>query len=175
MAKARFFTVDRRGSLSTGQVISLSKPDISPTELSQHAYALFPAGVSNHGNAHFLSAGASGQGLNFNIDLIFEYVRRSEFPHRPSRYQSVFAWETQSEAEAFRNKSIDTAAAPIFEVECDDHFRCDMGLLTIGAAILCISYNASLYWKGDPAIGGDATPVWEHLLTPPVRVLSQVA
>jgi len=169
-------------------------------ELQAHIDALFPSGVSELGNRYFLCSQMSADFVNeaikfldtcesldqakreiesalsnsriATIEILFEYVRRSCFPDKPSRFTSVFAWETLDQARAFRKRY---GEGPIWEVECDERpFRADMNLVTLGKSVLTLSYSAHRYWSGLPGINADVPPWWEVLLTPPVRVLQQV-
>ena len=65
---------------------------------------------------------------------------------------------------------------PIWELECDDAFKADMRLLTLGEnSILLMSYLAERYWAGDsgvlfdPGLAADL----ELLLVPPVTVIAR--
>jgi hypothetical protein len=166
-----FYTVDRLGTLRENQTIELiCYADIDPPELQSHVNEMFPNGVSFHGNNYFLN-GKSLAGLaSPNIEILFEYVRRAHYPKCPSRFQSLFALETIEQAMAFRKKYGSTNSL-IWEVESKISFRADMNLLTTGdISILCYSYFANLYWRGETR----ENPFWEYLLLPPVRVLRRI-
>jgi hypothetical protein len=98
-----FYTVDRRQTLHQGFQIELVKyNDINPPELQVHVDEMFPEGVSSHGEFYFLR-NSSHHGLaNPSIELVFEYVRRAKYPDRPSRFQSIFAFELPQQAAEFR-------------------------------------------------------------------------
>ena len=57
-------------------------------------------------------------------------------------------------------------------MEADEGFIADTNLLTRGASILVVSYQAHLYWKKETLPG--SSPFWENLLKPPVRVRARV-
>lgn len=167
------YTVDRSRQLRVGQVVDLQRHrDIDPPELQTHADSLFPTGFSSHGERYFLQSGQDARLAEPNIELIWEYVRRSFFSHLPSRFVSMFACRTPDDARAWRGK-YRNQDDPIWAVECDGAFLADMGLLTQENTIIVISYLAHLYWSGlsHPKIES----FWEYLLVPPVKVLKRVS
>ena len=124
-----YFHVDRLGILQPSQIINLVKySDIEPLYLQEHVDFLFPDGVTKHGD-HYLLQQLAGQELSESkIEIIFEYIRRSGFPDRPSRYQSVFAFSTLAEAKCF----LTTHTPPngpigkIWRVSAVDSFKADL-------------------------------------------------
>lgn len=164
-----FFSVDRSGTLVADATLGLTTfHDVVPDAFQKHVDMMFPDGVTRHGDQYFVTATAA-VAVNSAIELLFEYVRRSRYPKRLSRFQSVFAWETLEDAERFRSEA-GSAADSIWEVEGADHFRTDMRLLTMGGSNLQLSWNANQYWAGAPS----SDPTWEVLLSPPVRVVRKV-
>lgn len=185
-----FFTVDRRGILHQDQILNLTihndikihwnngVPEFDllyedgrqEDELQAHVNKLFANGVSTHGNQYFLDGQSYTSVTSPFIELLFEYVRRSYFAEKPSRFESFFACESLEQARAFRAKY---GNGTIWKVECDDAFRADMSLLTIEQeSILLTSYSAHRYWSGLADFRGPS--FWEYLLTPPVHVLKRV-
>jgi hypothetical protein len=179
----RAFTVDRAGTLTPGSVLDRTiHTDIRPTVLQDHVDELFSAGVTRHGNSYFLNGRQSATAVSPNIELLFEYVRRATYDTAPSRFDSVFAWETIQDAHRFQAAPGwgNVAASQIFEVEVDaEPFKADMTCLTLQGSILIASHVANRYWQQQQndfhILGGPPTvPLWELLLQPPVRVLAQV-
>jgi len=167
----RYFTVDRNRNLEEDQIINLVKySDINPPELQVHIDSLFPDGVTSHGERYMLKGQTPAKGVNEVIELLFDYVRKSHFPSRPSRFQSVFAFENIDQAVSFGNE-YGTSDSLIWEVESDVAFKADMRLLTLQGSLLGLSYNAHRYWSG---ISSGNNPVWEYLMVPPVRVLRRM-
>ncbi len=167
----RCFTVDRNKTLEEEQIINLVKyTDVNPLELQVHIDSLFPDGVTSHGECYILRGQTPAKGVNEVIELLFEYVRKSYFPSRPSRFQSFFASENIDQAVNFRNKHR-TSDSLIWEVESNVAFKADMRLLTLQGSLLKLSYNAHLYWKGIP---GESNPVWEYLMVPPVKIIRKI-
>lgn len=166
----RFFHVDRNDALSVGQTLALEvHRDIDPPFLQKHVDGLFPDGVTLHGDRYLLDAGSNLQVINPTLELVWEYARRTHRPDAPSRYQSVFAWETLTDAERFRVE-YGIPQAVIWEVEAHEAFRADMHLLA-GHTALLASHCAVRYWNGEANF--DVAPLWELLLRPPVQVLQQ--
>ncbi len=169
----RYFTVDRNRTLEEGKIINLVKySDVGPQELQAHVDSLFPDGVTRHGEHYMLKGQTSAMDRNKSptIELLFEYVRRSHFPSRPSRFQSIFAFENIDQAVSFRNK-YGKSDGLIWEVESDAAFKADMLLLTLKDSLLRLSYNAHQYWRG---MSSGNNPVWEYLMVPPVRVIRRI-
>jgi len=169
----RYFTVDRNKSLKPNLLIDLVKyNDVTPRELQKHINHLFPQGVTSHGEFYLLRGKTPATRVSPIIELLFEYVRRSQFPSRPSRFQSFFAFSTLEDAEAFKkHPQYGKPNSLIWEVEADNAFKADMALLTLGGSLLIVSYNTHRYWSGLPS--GDR-PCWEFLLVPPVNVIRQI-
>jgi len=163
-----FFTVDRSGALASGMEIAIRRhTDINPPFLQKHVDAMFPDGVSKHGDLYFLNNESRANVTGPAIELLFEYVRRAHFPDKPSRFASFFAVDSLPAAIEF-NAKYGGGAAAIWEVEANAHFRGDMTLLTSGQSNLFYSYFAHLYWSGE---AGPEKPFWEILLACPVKVL----
>lgn len=97
-------------------------------------------------------------------EWVFELVRRSEFPDRPSRFQSFFGFETEEDAGAFRSNF--GPAAQILEIEYEGGYRADMDLLSTQSFAHGL-HQALTYWQGDP---GSDEPTWELLMRPPVEI-----
>jgi hypothetical protein len=167
---AVFYTVDSQGRLYKGLKIALVKyRDVRPTELQVHIDAMFPEGVTSHGELYFLRNASHPRLASPQIELVFEYVRRAMYPHRPSRLQSFFAFESLTQAVEFRRRFRNDQGV-VWMVEADKFFQADMHLLTTGTSILLYSYFAGKYWKGEPG----PSPFWEVLLAPPVSVLCRL-
>ena len=170
---ANFYTVDRTSRLEENQIINLIRyNDVEPPELQSHVDEMFSHGVTFHGEHYFLKNSSQAKLASPNIEILFEYVRRSQYPypHRPSRFQSFFACESVDVAKIFRER-YGSSDASIWEVEAQDSFRADMNLLIIGnKSILVYSYFAHLYWRGETK----SDPLWENLLVPPVKIVRRI-
>lgn len=165
-----FYTVDRLTSLNENLSIQLiSYQDISPKELQDHVNDMFPDGVSKHGDTYFLKNKSLGKVINSNIELLFEYVRRTKYIDKPSRFQSFFAFEKKEDALNFKQK-YGNPDNLVWEVEGKNYFKADMNLLILGASILQISYLANQYWQGNSS----DNPVWEILLKPPIHMRKKI-
>ena len=107
-----YYTLDRRNRLVAGTELRLQaldakkhSLDIFP-DLAAHTAALFPDGLSDHGERH-LPARANIP--DANIELIWEYIRRAEFSHRPSRLTYAY-WNGE------KGPSFDGLLQPQWEV-----------------------------------------------------------
>ncbi|CAL8480969.1 hypothetical protein [Caballeronia sp. S22] len=188
---ATFYTIDRLGTLRPGLTVELSREfencqfhtthdGPSRAELESHLRELFPEGLTSHGKFYLLNhqlanptwtpgvAGGPLVPVSPMIELIYELVRRSDFPSRPSRYASMFALETIEEAVKFRQRA--QWQGRILEVEPTSMFRADMNQLKIGASGIAGLLHAKRYWEGTAS----QAPIWEYLLQGPIRVLREV-
>ena len=114
---ALFYHLDRKGTLSPGSVVTLRPPNysslitagipIDPTFLP----SLYPSGLSQHGQSYLIDVGQhtrqqipqTGEPLarlSSVLEMYWELVRRAEFPDKPSRFESLFAFKTPNEARA---------------------------------------------------------------------------
>jgi hypothetical protein len=176
----KFYHVDRSNSLTSGLVMGLiNYRDVEPDELQKHVDILYPKGLSSHGERYLLKNNSSANIADPNIEILFEYVRRAQFPEKPSRFQSIFAFQTIREASIFRSIYASTNS-PIWEVMAMKSFMADMRLLTTNCSILVYSYYATLYWSGKPAPENPGPEKqspelsWEVLLEPPVQVIRKI-
>lgn len=115
------YHIDRNNLLSEGLVLT---PEINPfpdwPECVSLCNDFFPNGVSKHG-AHFLQTFSSNNFEMINssiIDIIFELVRRCEFPSMPSRYESLFALKSPNEITLW--PELLTSGLNIYQIEIPD-------------------------------------------------------
>lgn len=168
----RFFHVDRNNRLRPQSTVTLSIwGNLEPTGLQNHINHLFPEGFSTHGDTYLLGHGIQDRNLRREeiIEIIFEYVRRSSFADKPSRYQSFFAFESLGDAKKFKNDRHQSGSS-IWEIEGECSFKADMRLLEIRRPLLGTSLKAHLYWSGEFSID----PFWEILLLPPIKIIRQI-
>ena len=166
-----FFTVDRARSLTPGAVLNLRTfRDINPAEFQAHVDALFPSGVSRHGDWYFLTQPKQPNAVNEVIELLAEYIRRAHYSSRPSRFQSWFGTATIADARAFRSE-FGCGNGTIWRVKAGGCFRANMRLLTFGGSNLTRSWLVHQYWQG---LAGNGAPFWECVLTPPIEVVDLV-
>lgn len=171
---AIYYHIDLLGTLIPGNTINLIRyKDVRPDFLQQHVDTLFPRGLSNHGETYFLKNQTTANGVNQVIELLFEYVRQSNYSRVQSRFQSLFAFGSIEEARIFREKFCNNQGY-ICRLECEESqaFKADMNILTLRDTLLVLSYRAHRYWQGLPDPSG-APPLWEYLLKPPVKVVSR--
>lgn len=168
----RYYTLDRTGRLSEGMILGLVRHlDVQPDFLLKHVDEMFPEGVTEHGNSYFLRGSRPANSVESAIELLFEYVRRSHYPDRPSRFQSVFAFASVEETQTFRKKH-GKPTHVIWEVEATLSFKGNMGLLTLASSLLTLSWRAHEYWRGQPGKG--VPELWECLLVPPVTIVRPI-
>lgn len=182
-----YYHVDRVGGrLVRGQILGLvhgvgSEGQAHQTDVAQRYRALFPTGVSYHGFEYLLNGQRNppGDDKQGTIEFLCEMVRRSDFAAKSSRFQSVFAFLTVGDALRFAEEfpSEDEKGArlqaTIWEVsaEVEPGHMGDMRLLRLGENWLTAWTLMHGYWQG----GSGANPMWEVLLSPPVRVLGMAA
>lgn len=103
------------------------------------------------------------------IELVFELVRKASFPSMPSRFQSVFAFETLSEAQNFKANNSKYPSL-IYLVEGQRSVKLDMSLLKIGFNAAVGILLAEKYWSGQQS----EIPEWEVLIQPPIKIIRQI-
>jgi hypothetical protein len=184
-----YFSVDRRGCYEGVEALILHKNSPAPgykvgtetsvtpaatvEEISAHLVDLFPDGLSLHGWDYLtrhrsdtdVSTGKVPQ--DTSVELVLEFIRRSKFPDHHSRLQSYFAFSDIGQARAFSQNS---GGKPIYRLSADRVLRLDWNWLRFGRQAAFNTYAASKYWSG----AATASPNWEYLLAPPVRVLERV-
>lgn len=132
----------------------------------------FPQGVSEFGKAYLCGHAQDNPDL-VKREAAFESVRTRDYSGMPSRFSSIFAWQSLDEAFAFRRST--RPEAIIWELECSAVFVADMEWLKL-PRYAADSYTlhwlkvAASYWNGDRT----PNPVLECLLTPPVTVVKCV-
>ncbi|WNF23168.1 hypothetical protein [Mesobacillus jeotgali] len=172
----QFFHLDRRGMLAEGQTLNLKPIEITTDyhDIKEHAHILFPEGVSMHGDFYLNKVIPQDS----HSEWFYEYVRRAGFNQRPSRFQSVFAFETLEDLEKFKIEREIEESIPVFLVECDKFFRADMNLISYNPSPLSMSCLAYNYWSGETNEDINKRfgiePLWENLLVGPVHVLARI-
>lgn len=178
-----------------GQVIDLikiSEINVNPPEIKTYINKSFERGLTYHGIEYLINERRKIlktislkenesrnkkhiiEDVELIIELIFEYVRQSNYNNKPSRFQSIFAAEHLKEAKDFRylyRKS----EGDIWLIECENYFKADMNIVTdpLYNTSLILSYLTHEYWLGHPH-PKYSKPSWEYLLTPPVKILRKI-
>lgn len=121
------YHIDRSHKLHEGDMLKLDKSKYTDCyEQSSLFNHLWPNGLSFHGRNQLSNkqVGINPLGrLNFNeinsayIEQIVEFVRISEFPNIPSRYESLFLVPELSDIRHW--KVLTESSYPVFEVEYD--------------------------------------------------------
>ena len=157
--------------LTVGQVLDLAPaPALYSPGGEAELQRLFPEGVSPHGRQYL----TTWQGPNWSWanEAFMEAVRRAEDSDKPSRMQSVFAWETVEAARLFAVTYRLGQPAGIWKVEAAVCHRANMSLMAAtGGAVAHSFVLARAYWRGE---SGPAAEQWELPMVPPVTVLETV-
>lgn len=182
-----YYTVDSSGELFPPCIVPLGNYFPKQIERATFLKDIYPSGLSMHGYNYFYNPGpimsaCDDESAALLIGLIFELVRRSHFPTKPSRYQSLFACQKVDEAKQFRNLLADERCddeirvAAIYEVLTDDVVHCgDMRLLNDDCPVLELYRRAHLYWSGKTVkLKEGQEPFWEVLIPLPVLVGRQI-
>lgn len=185
---AKYYTVDSARSLAPYSQISLGiyTPD-TPVK-TDFLNQIHPEGLSKHGynylyNPEVVMNSLTGASNSLLVGLIFELVRRSYFPEKPSRYQSLFACEHFSDAKRFRallskeKGKQEIESASIYEVITESAVhRGDMNLLGTNCSVLELYQRAHLYWSSEESPHKLADePLWEILIPLPTLVGQRVS
>lgn len=163
-----FYHVDRFHDLAAGQTIDREPAEEWDPAVNAYLRGFHGGGLTNHG-AHYASLDlydADDVALwDVTCELVFELVRARRFADRPSRFQSVFAFETERDAHRFaREWNADEYA--VWRVTGERAFRGDMRLVDARDYARTLR-RAHTYWQGR-SVSDD--PLWEVLLEPPVDV-----
>ena len=179
---AIFYTVDRSNNLASEMRVNLNTDYESMTiyqvenictavETRSRLTQLYPAGISRHGMKYLtectvLFDNVTRTPLNVApfshmIESVFELVRQNEFPERPSRMQSIYAWVHLSDARDFH-----AGIHPIYQIESDNAFIADQTYLSLGACVVGSYEMARKYWQGEQS----DSPKLEAIIPLPVVV-----
>lgn len=170
-----YFRVDRINAYSEGDTITLTSPEDIPSDFIQVLNMLAPGGLSPHGLVYCTNPSALAADKSVAIDLSLELFRRSFFASKPSRYQSVFAWDNLEDAQAFREKLLpEFPNCVINEVSTasDNIHRGDMSILANNTTNLVYTDILRLYWS---SFTFRDDPLWEYVLPLPVTVGRRVS
>lgn len=178
MVNQRFFTLDRNRSLNSGMTIQLDNTFCPIVPLQPHALSRFVEGVSRHANNFFfnynINFSNSEERFSAIIEMLLEERRRSSFPYKPSRFQSIFACESVKEAAWFRGFSKFPLDTPIYEIHTSSVcHRGDMNLLNMNCSPVEVSHRLDLYWMGhtdNALVATGYSPFWEIVVPLPVRI-----
>lgn len=175
----KYFSVDRRGYYAEGNRIDLEpNPDPQGNEIIAHVNKMYPSGFSRHGVQYLRNPPAPAwtpiDHQSAHLELLLEACRKSHFPHKPCRYQSMFACETIGEALQFR-ASHGMATDPVFEVmpQSGAH-RGDMAILALSSSAAAQDHRLHLYWEGKTLDIPGYVARWEYVLPLPVLVGKRV-
>lgn len=166
-----YYHVDRGDELAPGEALTLEHPDEWRPPVEATLADCYPGGLSHHGRHYCTQRLHEGDGddlWDFSCEMIFEFVRAQRFPERPSRFQSIFGFESRADVEAFLEDFGDPPYT-VWEVRADRGFRADMNL--VDAVDLAHGlHRADHYWRGETFLDD---PLWEVLLEPPVEVVRE--
>ena len=181
-----FYTVDRSQRLQVGQQLGCDtdfggrkfypvSAHYTKEDLLALVKQLYPDGISNHGKEYLLDQCLVLKNPNGTpvsacpavpiVELVAELVRRLSFPTLPSRFTSIFGWDTKQDAISFRASHC-AGNGNICRVSGELGFRGDMNLLLLGGTILGAWLYATRYWSGFRSLSARV----ECLLTTPVNV-----
>lgn len=181
-----YFTVDRNKSLTPGQILNIDtyidnrkfwpiQNIVDKNDLANLVNELYPNGLTEHGKRYLLdeclviptSNGPAPSVPHMPmIELIFELVRRLEFPNQISRFQVIYGWDSVEDAKKFKLLH-GTNDSSIYAVTCEESVRLDMNLLYLGGSSIGSIFFARKYWRGEAG----NNPQWEILMKPPVEVV----
>ncbi len=200
-----FYHIDRSGQLHVGRTINLFPIGQIVTDLRQEIvqgnipplrfdfFENYADGLSNHGDkyaAHFQKHLNFLEICEYNQEFIFELIRLKQFPHKPSRFQSVFAFENIEQAAYWQSILGSDNKIVKLRVDHKQYSRHDAAFLQGGLAphpddgtlspeelkktflYSAPQYYSSAvnYWSGSDEI----TPSTEILIKPPVTVVEIV-
>lgn len=167
---------DRLGTLTGGQVLSLD----------QTAHNQFGGLLSQHGNSYTTALLCSDPSCpdfsNAIIENNIEALRRQDFPHHPSRYQSTFALQKPEDLHKWSEYLHITNDSILWEIEFnhDDYFLADARHL-LGMPVIRLNgdYSDAMsvvnhyreYWNGDIT----SYPLPELVVKLPIKIKRRIA
>lgn len=181
------YHLDRRGRLSPGMTIDkiVCENTFGLPYLSNWGASV--SRVPEQLGLGILDASAFSCLNMYNIEIQAEHIRKSNFPHLPSRLSSFYGVSTQEELLAWLDVLGRTENARVFEVSYSgDAPKLDAAFLNLSATNdpflpealpdLCkrsqkIQDNLACYWNG----AFSAAPLPELLLPLPVAVLREIS
>jgi hypothetical protein len=169
------YSMDRRGFWRPGEIFNLRSPDFD--FLDAHIITIdkellsreFDKGISAHGQDYLLANGV-GDGADLKslrstlMELVWELVRRKDFPLMPSRFTCIFGCDRVEEVESFSKKY--GGIGPIYEVIADTYYKLDMSWLAWASPTTQLWSNAFNYWSG----ASSSQPFWEYLVPLPAKI-----
>jgi hypothetical protein len=164
---AIFYHLDRSGqSLRPGLVLALTPvPDDLPAAATAMLAKWCPHGVSLFGHQVITKQ------LEREIEV--ERIRREYYPDRVTRYAIIFACEAPRDIDVLRWQFFppndNGQRGRIWKVEGAPVFRADMNLFKEHCGHNATAAHA--YWSQQET----KNPLIEHLLSPPVKVIEEVA
>jgi hypothetical protein len=162
-----FYHMDIHEFLRPGKVVGLMPAPMEGRTQVENAEVKrwFPMGVSRFG-FELLCRRAETEAF-LAQETTLESIRRRYYPDRPSRYTSFFAFVSVVDFERYRYQSPHSEGR-IWKVEAGGGFRADMNLFPKW----CPNWEdcAQEYWRQ----GQSRSPLFEYLLTPPVRALEEI-
>ena len=140
---------------------------------------MYPDGLSNHGKFYLMNFDirklnhfGHAEPFVWNepmMECVFEFIRVTEFPERPSRFQSMFAWRNLADANFFIGQQ-QLQDFHVYEVESDSCFIGDMRLIFLSANLISSYEMARRYWAGESS----ASPLHEVLIPLPATIGKQI-
>ncbi|WP_026021227.1 hypothetical protein [Paenibacillus senegalensis] len=173
------FHFDRTMQYKAGDVIDLNQlNDIQPPALGEIVSERYPEGMSRQGSVYYASQGNELDEKKvrlMHIENVFEYERRLHFPHRTSRFQSVFASRELSVVKIWGDELDFPFGKRLWEIEFDpsNYIELDAAWLIFdykNPSFLTAAYYAQKYWSGEFS----NSPKPELLIKPPIRFIREV-
>ena len=174
--------LDRLGEMKSGSILNLQKKaahtglllyaDMFSPGFVDHLEKLCSQGLSQHGWSYLIEHLEPRQKTRTDLilnELGLEFIRWKHEINKPSRFQSLFAWDNIEDAIKFVTE--EKAFPTIYEVEAQGRFfRADMNLSRRSRVESVLKY-----WRREPLDNSEKyTPIWECVLELPVKVIRQI-
>lgn len=181
----KLYSVDRCQTVQALMTFELQKP-VSSKYVCEDMYEnqeimalfndFFHQGLSRHGLLYLNEYSViqkSELPASWMIESTFELVRRLEYPHRPSRMQSMFAWLSFADAAQFWLENGGKTDHKIYQLELDESqfFVADQRFLTLGVSMIAGYELARKYWSGQRS----KRPKLEAVVPLPVQIGHRVS
>ena len=175
----KLYHIDRGGTIQAGQILELEKNIYFGNEYKDKCLSMvmpyYKNGLSNHGIYYLLTNELFNNKvmpLSNVMDIIFEYERLLNYSDKLSRYQSFFAFDSESAKKFISENNLSDSFYKIYEVKSDYVERHNMRL-TSGSMHYNIAAMAKIYWEnGDDPY--NRSVLNEYLLKYPIQILKEV-
>lgn len=169
----RAFHIDRLGHLEAGMTLALQNIEkIIGGQVGGLLAARHPSGLSQHGITYMASKQQEVTRGNTQIESMLEYERILHFSGLPSRFESLFACDTEENLRLWLQKLKGPTKPMIWEIDIEhkNFLLLDTSLINFNnQPLIHATLMSHQYWSGHFS----ASPLPELLVQLPVTIVRQ--